>query len=87
MLTGQGVPFLHAGVEMIRSKDGDHNSYNKPDEINQIDWDLKYENYDVVNYYKGLIELRKSNAAFRMTELTDVNQNLRFDDNVSNSVV
>lgn len=87
VLTGQGVPFLHAGVEMMRSKDGDHNSYNKPDEINQIDWDLKYENYDVVNYYKGLIELRKSNAAFRMIESTDVNQNLRFDDNVPNGVV
>ena len=24
VLTAQGVPFLHAGVEMMRTKDGDH---------------------------------------------------------------
>lgn len=87
VLTGQGVPFLHAGVEMMRSKDGDHNSYQSPDSINQIDWNLKYENYDVVNYYKGLIELRKSNAAFRMTEATEVNKSLRFNDDVPTGVI
>ena len=38
VLTGQGIPFLHAGVEMMRSKDGNHNSYNSSDEVNQIDW-------------------------------------------------
>ena len=36
ILTAQGVPFLHAGVEMMRTKDGDHNSYNASDEVNQF---------------------------------------------------
>ncbi|MEE0881683.1 MAG: type I pullulanase, partial [Turicibacter sp.] len=47
VLTAQGVPFLHAGVEMMRTKDGDHNSYNASDEVNQIDWNWKNENQDV----------------------------------------
>ena len=38
VLTGQGVPFLHAGVEIMRTKDGNHNSYNSSDEVNQIDY-------------------------------------------------
>ncbi|MEL6926120.1 MAG: type I pullulanase, partial [Bacteroidota bacterium] len=41
VLTSQGVPFLHAGVEMMRSKGGEHNSYNLPDAVNQIDWSAK----------------------------------------------
>ncbi|UWX54174.1 hypothetical protein NYZ99_14365 [Maribacter litopenaei] len=30
VLTSQGTPFLHSGVEFLRTKQGEHNSYNLP---------------------------------------------------------
>ncbi len=78
VITSQGTAFMHAGAEMLRHKKGEHNSYNLPDEINQIDWNWKVTNENVVEYYKNLIELRKAHPAFRMTNATDVQNNLEF---------
>jgi hypothetical protein len=38
VLLGQGVPFLHAGVDLLRSKSLDRNSYNSGDWFNRLDW-------------------------------------------------
>ncbi len=78
VLTSQGIPFLHAGAEMLRTKYGEHNSYNLPDSINRIDWSRKTEYAGVVEYYKNLIVLRKAHPAFRMTSAEDVRNNLEF---------
>lgn len=78
VLTSQGVPFIHAGMEMLRTKNGEENSYNLPDEINQIVWTRKEEYEDVFNYYKGLIALRKNHAAFRMPETEIIQEHLEF---------
>jgi len=80
VMTSQGTAFIHAGAEMLRTKNGEHNSYNLPDSINQIDWNRKVANMDVVNYYKNLIALRKLHPAFRMTSANDVRENLEFKD-------
>lgn len=73
--TSQGVPFILAGEEFLRSKtnaDGtfNSNSYNAPDSVNSLKWDDlgKAENKTVYNYYKGMIEFRKAHAAFRSME-------------------
>lgn len=78
VLTSQGVPFLHAGVEMLRTKDGDHNSYRSSDEVNQIDWDWKTDYEDVFAYHKGLIAFRKEHPALRMTTQADIAKHLTF---------
>jgi len=78
VLTSQGIPFLHAGVEMKRTKHGEHNSYNKPDSVNQIDWDWKYENIELTEYYQSLILLRKAHPAFRMPTAEMIRKNLVF---------
>lgn len=78
VLTSQGVAFLHAGSEMLRSKNEVHNSYNLPDSINQIDWNWKAENKAVVDYYKNLIALRKAHPAFRMNSGDQVRAHLAF---------
>lgn len=80
VLTSQGMAFLHAGVEMLRTKGGEHNSYNLPDEVNQIVWDAKSEQAEVVDYYKKLIQLRKNHPAFYMPTADMVRQNLQFID-------
>jgi len=78
LFTSQGVPFIHGGQEMLRTKFDSHNSYNQPDEINKIRWRWKKENQDVFNYYKGLIELRKNHPIFRKTNAEDIIKNLHF---------
>ncbi|MBQ0098593.1 MAG: type I pullulanase [Oscillospiraceae bacterium] len=62
--TAQGIDFMLAGEEMGRSKDGDENSYKSAATENMIDWSLLETNADLVSYYKGLIELRKSFTPF-----------------------
>jgi len=41
----QGIPFFHAGVEMLRSKSFDRNSYNSGDWFNHMDFSYKTTNY------------------------------------------
>jgi pullulanase len=43
----QGVPFYHAGVELLRSKSLDRNSYNSGDWFNKIDWTHVDNNWGV----------------------------------------
>lgn len=78
VLTSQGVSFLHAGIEMLRTKNGVENSFESPDEINQLDWSRKAKYSSVFNYFKGLVTLRKNHPAFRMTSTEMITQNLRF---------
>jgi pullulanase len=78
VLTSQGIPFLHAGVEMARTKLGEHNSYKSPDRINQIDWKRKHTYADIFGYYKQLIRLRKNHPAFRMTSSAQIREHLIF---------
>lgn len=77
-LLAQGIPFLHAGMEFMRSKQGDHNSYRSSDEINRIDWSLKSRNQEVFRYYQGLIALRKMNPLFRMENQKEIQKHLHF---------
>ena len=52
VFTSQGISFLHAGTEFLRSKKGVENSFESPDSINAIDWSLKTKNKDVYEYVK-----------------------------------
>lgn len=82
VLTSQGIPFLHAGQEFLRTKFGEHNSYNLPDEINMIRWINKKKYREVFEYYRGLINLRKKHPAFRMRTKEEVLSNLSFFENM-----
>ena len=82
-MTSQGIPFVHAGEEMLRSKplpDGgfDHNSYNNTDAVNNLKWDdlNKAEYQTVYNYYKGLIAFRAAHPALRMTSAEEVSAHI-----------
>jgi pullulanase len=93
VLTSNGIPFLHGGVEIMRTKpctviggeaqgecEGgfDHNSYRSPDQTNQIDWQWKVDNLDVFEYYKGLIEIRRAVDVFSYDTEEELNQHLFF---------
>ncbi|HDR7964514.1 TPA: type I pullulanase, partial [Bacillus wiedmannii] len=86
LLTSQGIPFLHAGQEFMRTKYGDHNSYKSPDSINQMDWLRRAAFNNEVEYMKGLIDLRKKYSAFRMTSAEQIKKHIAFMDTPKNVV-
>jgi len=86
VLTSQGVPFIFAGEEVLRNKQGVHNSYKSPDSINEIDWNNKLQYRDLFDYYKNLIALRKAHPAFRMTTARQIQTHLKFLETESNIV-
>lgn len=86
LLTSQGIPFLHAGQEFMRTKYGDHNSYKSSDSINQMDWLRRAAYNNEVDYMKGLIDLRKKYPAFRMTSTEQIKKHISFIDAPKNVV-
>ena len=88
VLTSQGVPFIHAGDEFLRSKNLDSNSYNNNDpRVNPIDWSLRDKHAEVFNFYRGLISLRRAHPAFRMTTMAAVNASLNFAANSPDNLI
>ena len=59
-LTSFGLPFLQAGEEFARTKHGDHNTYRGPLELNRLDWTRAAQLEELVQYYHGLLEIRKA---------------------------
>ena len=64
--TCQGHLFMQAGEEYGRTKLGDENSYRSDPMLNCIDWKRTKEYAELIEYYRGLIRLRK-----RMSGLYD----------------
>jgi pullulanase len=87
VLTSQGISFLQAGTEFLRSKKGVENSFESPDSINAIDWKLKTKNKDVFDYVKALINMRKVHPAFHMKTATQIAANIKFINKVPGNIV
>lgn len=79
ILTSQGIPFLHAGQEFMRTKYGVEDSYSSPDAINQLDWARCAEHGDDVEYMRQLILLRKTHPAFRLKTAEEIRSHLYFE--------
>ncbi|MFD1175594.1 type I pullulanase [Paenibacillus puldeungensis] len=86
VMTSQGVPFIHAGQEFMRTKDGVENSYKSPIEINWLDWERCAAHQHDVAYMRSLIELRKAHPAFRMRTAEEIREHLRFEDAPAHTV-
>ena len=78
VFTSQGIPFMLSGEELLRSKQGVHNSFESPDSINQLDWTNKERYPEVFDYYKRLIALRRHHPAFRLGTAELVRKHLSF---------
>ena len=79
IMISKGTPFWQAGEEMLRTKDGDENSYKSSDAINNIDWSVLKEGtreYATYQYYKGLIEMRQTFDIFtnRNTQIVNAEE-------------
>lgn len=78
-MMSQGIPFMQAGEEMLRSKPDSRggfveNSFKSSDKVNSIKWNLleKKAYRDTVEYYKGLIAFRKAHPVLRLTSSYDI---------------
>ncbi len=78
LLTSQGVPFMHGGEEFARTKGGDNNSYQAPDSVNEVDWELKREHIDLFNYVRDVVALRKAHPLFRLRTKSEVRARVNF---------
>lgn len=86
LFTSQGATMMHEGQEYARSKvifkaPGvkdeavgriDHDSYNKDNETNYLNFRHAEMNCDLVDYYRGLIDLRKAHRALRWSDKKDI---------------
>ena len=73
VMIGKGTPFFLAGEEMLRTKNGDHNSYNSGDEVNNIRWDELAAGSEVMemrDFYRSLIAMRKANDFLTKADVT-----------------
>jgi pullulanase/glycogen debranching enzyme len=86
LLTSQGMVMIHEGQEYGRSKvipdtidvpdshkgNIDHNSYEKDNATNYLNFHHAKLNKELINYYKGLIQLRNTYPAFRRAFYHDI---------------
>lgn len=86
LFTSQGITMISEGQEFARSKvipadinvkdphkgKMDHNTYNKDNEVNYLNYNHAEINKDLVEYYRGLISLRNRYAAFRRADYSQI---------------
>ncbi|MDE7384890.1 MAG: type I pullulanase [Anaeroplasmataceae bacterium] len=64
VFTSQGITFMLAGEEFLRTKNGNENSYNASYKVNELNYALKIKNFDMFENYKKLIALKQNTAVF-----------------------
>ncbi len=64
VFSSQGISFMLSGEELLRTKNGNSNSYNASYETNEINYSLKIKNLDLFNNYKKLINLKHNESLF-----------------------
>ena len=87
LLTSQGIPFLHSGQEFGRTKEGEDNTYNLGDDVNNIVWDLKAERHRLFRHFREAVRLRREHPMFRLGERALVERAVRFlDDDLGHAL-
>lgn len=86
VFTSQGISFMLAGEEMLRTKGGDSNSYESSYAVNAIDYTLKVKHLDMFNNYKALIAL-KQNANVFGKDATAIAQDVTIEKNDNGSLI
>ena len=86
-ILNQGVPYLQVGQGFGRSKDGNGNSYNAGDAVNNINWNRENQFPWAVSYEKALLQLRAADPGFRMTSFSDIDKNFKWIEIGNNGVI
>lgn len=73
-ILSNGIVFIHAGQEFMRTKYGEENSYASPDHINFFDYDRAERYAGPVELFKNLLAFRKKWAFLRENDYRTINQ-------------
>ena len=65
LLLSQGVPMLAHGDELSRTQGGNNNAYCQDNETAWVDWDLRTEQTELLQFTRRLVELRQKHPVFR----------------------
>jgi isoamylase len=65
MFLSQGIPMLLAGDEVLRTQQGNNNTWCQDNALGWFDWSLVERNSDMLRFVRGLIALRKRHASLR----------------------
>jgi len=76
VLISEGIPFIHAGEEFYRTKQGVENSYNTKDEVNKIDYNRRDKYLEMVNTVRYLISIRKEYSCFRYSSASEIKRRI-----------
>lgn len=76
LLVSKGIAFIHSGMELLRSKKGNRNTYNLGDDYNHFPWENLSENEELVSYLKMFTDLRKQTYNLDAHYEFDKNTNL-----------
>ena len=80
VLTSQGISFIQEGEEFLRDKNGEHNSYNKPYDVNELDYSNKITYNAMYQNYKKLCELKASgNITLPVSSCSTVRNSMIYD--------
>ncbi len=77
-ILAQGTPFIHCGLEFMRTKQGIENSYNSGDDINGVDWDRKDSYESLIQMVRDLIVIRKEYEVFRLDNEDEIRLRVKF---------
>ncbi len=86
ILTSNGTSFMLAGEEFLRTKGGDHNSYESGYKVNELDYSLKIKHYDMFQNYQKLIALKQSASGLSL-EQNNVRLNFSATASANNTVI
>ncbi len=86
VMLSQGVAFMQGGAEFARTKGENGNSYNVK-EPNEFDWSRLTKFATIDDYYRGLIAIRRSHPAFRITSCQEIDKDITFLTNLDKGVI
>lgn len=66
VFTSQGTSFMLSGEEFLRTKDGDHNSYQSSYAVNELNYALKISNNDNFESYKKMIKFKQETSGMHL---------------------
>ena len=67
VLTSNGTSFMLAGEEFLRTKNGDHNSYQSSYKVNELNYALKVKHLDMFQSYQKLIWLKQNASGLSLS--------------------
>lgn len=77
LMCSPGLPFLHAGQEWARSKRMEDNSYNLGNEINNLHWREKADQWTLYCFHRDAVKMRLEHPIFRPETADQVRTHVR----------